>query len=92
MKGKIVRDKIPLQVPGQYRKCTSDEEILYLARKLVEEGIEFLISLDPVELADVYEVLYEITKRINVDIGELRKQKASEKGNMVNLWCTEEQP
>ncbi len=53
---KLVRDRVPL--PGECTTRVSGEAYVVLLRlKLVEEAVEYALSGDPEELADVLEVV-----------------------------------
>ena len=87
MDNKIVRDRVPLIAEGCYLKISDKEKVLReLAKKLVEESVEFLISLNIEELADVQEVLHRICELLNIDVERLRELKNEEKGGFKDLW------
>lgn len=91
---KLVRDKIPELYPQHsYRRATPDETALLLRLKLAEEVGEALSAPDPEsllkELADVLEVIYEISDQHGVSLHELeilRRAKADERGRFGEGW------
>lgn len=86
---KLVRDQIPKIIEKTGRRCNvrvldRTEYYLELKNKLGEEVNEFLADENLEELADIVEVIYELTKVIGHDIKELnamRRKKNSEKGS-----------
>jgi len=89
----MVRDKIPLIAEGCYVKCYNKENItLLLAKKLVEESIEFLVSFDENELADVLEVIHALSKVLGLDLDELRRKKNASRGGLSEFWVMVECP
>jgi len=85
---KLVRDGIPEiirrdgRIPYTHIVQGSDLEGA-LMLKLDEECAEFAESRDPMELADILEVVYAIADFYNVDrvrLEEMRKAKAEERG------------
>ena len=86
MKEKLVRDKIPLQVPGEYRKCNSEEKHKLLRKKLVEEAIEYLIDPSPEELADVLEVVLELLKINGPKVIDALIEKRALRGAFEDCW------
>lgn len=65
---KLVRDKIPDKIRAEGREpklCVRDQrlaEILFAA-KLAEETAEYMMSGDPLELTDLYEVVLSMWRR-----------------------------
>ena len=87
---KLVRDKIPEIIrkgrgemppfrtasPGEYRGL--------LALKLREEVGEYLSGREPMELADILEVVYALAEETGLTpekLEEMRRRKAEERGN-----------
>ncbi|UXD21919.1 phosphoribosyl-ATP pyrophosphohydrolase [Ignicoccus pacificus DSM 13166] len=87
---KLVRDFIPIIAEGCYRKATPSEALDYLAKKLVEEALEFLVTKDPMELADVESVLKALTKLMKVNLEELTLKKDKDRGGFKALWIRTE--
>ena len=83
--GKAVRDKIVIEVNGTYVSA----ELRDLAKKLVEESIEFLVSFNTEELADVYEILMVLIRELGIkedDLARMVKEKREKKGGFEWLW------
>ncbi len=89
---KLVRDKIPQIVRNRnFKRCKENERVLLLAKKLCEESMEFLISLNIEELADVLEVLEELLKIYGKEKVELVKnRKKEERGGFHDCWVLED--
>ncbi len=82
---KAVRDNIVIEADGAYVSAG----LLDLAKKLVEESIEFLVSLDAGELADVFEVLVVLIRKMGIkedEFAKLVKEKRKRKGGFEWLW------
>ncbi|MEV4119567.1 nucleoside triphosphate pyrophosphohydrolase [Micromonospora sp. NPDC049645] len=88
MPAKLVRDRIPaiIEAAGRspvIRRAEPREMLPLLRAKLVEEVDEFLASDDPMELADVLEVVFALASRLNLSQTELeqaRARKAADNG------------
>ena len=82
--GKLVRDRIPsIAVGAKFRKLKAVEYRRELARKLVEEALEFQEQPSLMELADIMEVMRAILKERGETMAQLetvRKTKARGKG------------
>ena len=86
---KLVRDRIPEIIAKEkggevaYRIADQAEYSDFLLKKLSEEVNEFLESREPVELADILEVIHHLAKEAGLnpeDIEELRRDKEIRRG------------
>lgn len=86
---KLVRDRIPDIIAEEnggevtYRIADRAEYSDFLLKKLTEEVNEFLESRDPIELADILEVIHHLGKeagRSPEDLEELRREKEIQRG------------
>jgi len=86
---KLVRDRIPEIIAKEkrgkapYRIADPAEYSDFLSKKLTEEVQEFLESREPVELADILEVIHQLGKEAGFgpeEIEELRREKAIRRG------------
>jgi len=89
---KIVRDKIvnllePRSVKIVSKKLTTEERLIHLKHKLLEESQEAFNSKDQVELidelADILEVVHALARESHVSMGEvesIRLAKCEKKG------------
>jgi len=86
---KLVRDRIPEIIAGEkggevaYRIADRTEYSDFLLKKLTEEVDEFLESREPVELADILEVIHHLAREVGLtpkDIEKLRREKARRRG------------
>ncbi len=86
---KLVRDKMPEvldKIGAKYtERIASDTEYkAELIKKLVEEAKEFAEAGEPMELADVMEVVAAIRKLPRYkDVEKLRKKKLQERGGFT---------
>jgi predicted house-cleaning noncanonical NTP pyrophosphatase (MazG superfamily) len=90
---KLVRDKIPDiirakgEVPATRVVLGTDEYQRMLCAKLSEEVLEFIASNgDPMELADVLEVVIALADDLGIgrqELEELRAKKAEERGGFA---------
>ncbi|MBQ3080576.1 MAG: nucleoside triphosphate pyrophosphohydrolase [Clostridia bacterium] len=81
---KIVRDKIPeiIEKSGKscvWEKVSTEEAVLGLENKLLEEVREYLESREIEELADVLEVIHGICCLRNVNMEEVEKIRLEKK-------------
>ena len=89
---KIVRDKIPEIIQSKGKNCdvtyVSDKEAVdFLAKKILEEGKEFIETPTKEELADLYEVLDAIMAKKGwkkAEIDRIRKDKGGKNGLFKN--------
>ena len=89
---KIVRDRIPDTIVASKQTCdvsyVSDREAIdFLAKKILEEGKEFIDNPSKEELADLYEVLDAILdkkKWRKGDIDKIRVDKIKKSGGFKN--------
>ncbi len=90
--GKLVRDKVPEMVKDkEFRKCEKDETVILLAKKLCEEAIEFLTTLNVEELADVAEVLDMLINIYGKDkVMTIKEEKRKMKGGFQECWVLED--
>lgn len=100
---KLVRDKIVENINSQegkkanFRVLNDGEYIEELNKKLLEETHEFIEQNEEEELADIMEVLENITriKEINWDnVRKIQEEKKNEKGGFLEkiyLECVEEE-
>ena len=90
--GKLVRDGIPkLAKDKKFRKCDSKEKLELLAKKLCEEALEFLISREAEELADVVEVVDELLKIYGKEkVLKIKEIKRENKGGFEECWVLED--
>ena len=100
---KLVRDKIVENINSQegkkanFRVLNDGEYIEELNKKLLEETHEFIEQNEEEELADIMEVLENITriKEINWDnVRKIQEEKKNEKGvflEKIYLECVEEE-
>jgi predicted house-cleaning noncanonical NTP pyrophosphatase (MazG superfamily) len=68
---KLVRDNIPVEISRRgatpdFRTASREEVVDWLKLKLQEEVLEFLKSDDPAELADIYEVVLALWRRLHI--------------------------
>ncbi len=86
---KLVRDGIPdiiredRRADAPYRIADPGEYRELLALKLREEVDEYLEGRDPLELADILEVVYALAEEAGLTpatIEEMRRRKAEERG------------
>ena len=86
---KLVRDRIPEIIredrgeTAPFRIASPREYHQLLALKLREEVREYLSDREPLELADILEVVYELAKETGLtptQLEEMRKKKARERG------------
>jgi len=86
---KLVRDRIPEIISKEkggeaaFRIADPAEYTDFLLKKLTEEVQEFLESREPMELADILEVINHLGKEAGLspeDIEELRREKAARRG------------
>jgi predicted house-cleaning noncanonical NTP pyrophosphatase (MazG superfamily) len=86
---KLVRDRIPEIIAKEkggevsFRIADQAEYSDFLLKKLTEEVNEFLESREPVELADILEVIHHLGKESGLnpeDIEQLRREKAARRG------------
>jgi predicted house-cleaning noncanonical NTP pyrophosphatase (MazG superfamily) len=86
---KLVRDRIPEIIAKEkigevaYRIADRAEYSDFLLKKLTEEVQEFLESREPMELADILEVIHQLGKEIGLnpeDIEQLRREKEIRRG------------
>ncbi|HDL65173.1 MAG TPA: phosphoribosyl-ATP pyrophosphohydrolase [Proteobacteria bacterium] len=86
---KLVRDRIPEIIEREkggevaYRIADQADYSDFLSKKLTEEVNEFLESREPVELADILEVIHHLAREAGLkpeDIEELRREKAIRRG------------
>src|SRR6185437_1739141 len=96
-RGKLVRDKIPEiirangEVPYTWVAEGAEYQRLLLA-KLSEEVLEFIASdSDPLELADVLEVVMALADDLGIgqeELERLRAEKAAERGGFAKgiVW------
>lgn len=86
--GKLVRDNLPeiARAKGQTYNVTvanAEEYAAALRKKLIEEAHEYVSAPEPMELADIAEVLRALAKQHNLtweQIEEPRTKKAAERG------------
>ena len=86
---KLVRDRIP-EIIAEEKSCEVDYRIAapaeytdFLLKKLTEEVQEFLESREPMELADILEVVHQLGKETGLnpeDIEQLRREKEISRG------------
>ncbi len=86
MEKKLVRDRIPLLVPGSYYRCDKDELSKLLRMKLAEEVIEYLTNPSPEELADVLEVIARLMELEGKEVINALIKKRAEKGAFEGCW------
>jgi predicted house-cleaning noncanonical NTP pyrophosphatase (MazG superfamily) len=95
---KLVRDKIP-QILKEKKKdfvayrAPDGDYFPYLKRKLREEVDEFLESPSVEELADVYEVLSALLKKMDItmaDVRTARVAKRDDRGAFDDRWILAE--
>ncbi len=82
---KAVRNNIVIDVEGTYASAN----LLDFAKKLVEESIEFLTSLEVEELVDVFEVLMVLIRKMGIkeeEFARLVKEKRNRKGGFEWGW------
>ena len=86
---KLVRDRIPEIIEREkggevaYRIADRTEYSDFLLKKLTEEVDEFLESREPIELADILEVIHHLAKEVGLSpegIEELRRKKEIQRG------------
>ena len=86
---KLVRDRIPEIVSADqgrdalFRIASRAEYSRRLGDKLKEEVDEFLESREPVELADILEVVNQLGRLAGLtpaDLEKMRREKASQRG------------
>lgn len=82
---KLIRDKIPEFIKGEYRvrKLADDLVLDALRVKLFEEVLEFIESDEIEELADIQEVMYAILawRRVSAfELSAIRLKKRHAKG------------
>ena len=86
---KLVRDRIPEIIAAEkggeisYRIAGRAEYSDFLIKKLNEEVNEFLESREPVELADILEVIHHLGREAGLnpeDIENLRREKEIRRG------------
>lgn len=86
--GKLIRDRIPEIIDEAGRQCTvrrleEDEFRIALHHKLQEELDEYLAQGEPVELADLLEVIYALLEQHGMtpaQLEQLRQEKAAARG------------
>ncbi len=88
---KLIRDRIPeiIEANGQtaeIRVLADEEYVASLEQKLTEEVAEYLESKEPVELADVLEVVQALAEHQGVSFDELLQIKA-EKRRQNGAFC-----
>ena len=90
---KLVRDRIPEIIKEDtgekagYRIAEREEYSDFLLKKLTEEVNEFLESREPIELADILEVIHHLGREIGLspeDIEKLRRKKEIQRGAFLN--------
>ncbi len=86
---KLVRDRIPEIIAEEkssevaYRIADRAEYSGFLLKKLTEEVQEFLESREPLELADILEVVHQLGRETGLnpeDIEQLRREKEIRRG------------
>jgi predicted house-cleaning noncanonical NTP pyrophosphatase (MazG superfamily) len=95
---KLVRDKIPQIIKNQgkipvTRIMELDEYKIELAKKLVEEALEFQTDKNIEEMADVIEVFDAILKVFGFtyeELNKIREKKNFERGAFVDMIFLEE--
>ena len=79
--GKLIRDRIPEIIAAngqtaQIRALSDEEYAAALEQKLTEEVEEYLESKEPMELADILEVVQALAERGGTSFDELLQMKA----------------
>ena len=79
---KLIRDRIPEIIAAngktaQIRVLSDEEYASVLERKLTEEVSEYLETKEPMELADVLEVVEALAENAGVSFNELSAMKAA---------------
>lgn len=95
---KLVRDKIPsiLDAKGKnytVRQCEGNEKFEYLKRKLIEEVDEFMEDPSVEELADIQEVLLNLSLQLGFTskaLEQVRETKNIQRGSFNDNWILEE--
>ena len=92
MMEKLVRDRIPEIIAADrgreasFRIASPGEYHRLLALKLQEEVGEYLSGREPVELADILEVVYALAEDTGLtpaELEEMRRQKAESRGKFL---------
>lgn len=92
--GKLVRDKIPdiaRAKGGTYNVTVANDEeyAAALRKKLVEETHEYISAPEPMELADIMEVVRALAKLHSLtpeQLEDMRKQKFDERGGFEQRY------
>lgn len=94
--GKLVRDNLPeiARAKGQTYNVTvanAEEYAAALRKKLIEEAHEYIAAPEPMELADIMEVVRALAALHDVSpeqLEEMRAKKAAERGAFTKrlIW------